>query len=53
MLEIEGKRELGRESVLLEEVRCDGVNSIHLALVSSCEHGNEYFVSIKYGEFFG
>jgi hypothetical protein len=48
MVKIKGKRELGRESV-----RCDGSNRIHLALVSSCEHGNEYFVFIKYGEFFG
>jgi len=33
--------------ILLEDVRCDGVNRINLALESSCEHGNEYFGSIK------
>jgi hypothetical protein len=51
MVETEGKGELGRESVLLEEVRCDGVNRIHLALESSFEHGNEHLGSIKCGNF--
>ena len=49
------KRKCSREDpteILLEKIRCDGVNRIHLSLESSCEDGYKYFGSINCGEFF-
>jgi hypothetical protein len=49
------KRECSWEDpskILLEKIRCDVINRIHLALESYCELGDKYFGSINCGGIF-